>query len=214
MMLKLTDFQIDTITELLNVGVNDSTNILSDMLNVEIDLNIPNIQIISTRELFQQISIFASPTLSAVNMEFRNGFSGISQIVFSQESANKLVNVFSREVLNIDDSNEIDELKAGALVEIGNIILNAVLSKLSNFFHHEFQFYVPEYYENNPVDFLNKLRITDDDVIIIGETLFKIEEYKITGDIIIYLNIKSFNYFISLIDNYLKSYDEEHSNAM
>ncbi len=213
-MMNLTDLQIDTIKELLNVGVNDSTNILSDMLNVEIDLNIPNIQIISTSELLNQLGIFFSPTLSAVNMEFRNGFSGISQLVFSQESANKLVNVFSKEVLQIDDTDEIDELKAGALVEIGNIILNAVLSKLSNFFHHEFQFYVPEYYENNRNDFLSKLKITDDDVILIGETLFEIEEYKIQGDIIIYLNIKSFNYFISLIDNYLQTFDEERSNAI
>lgn len=199
---KLTELQIDTIRELMNIGVNESTNILSSMLNVEVDLNVPVVKLVKSEDLMNELKMLGSENLSAVNMEFKNSFSGISQLVFSQESASKLVQVFSKEVLELD---EFDEIKSGALVEIGNIILNAVLAAFSNFFKHEFDFFVPEYYENYQKDFFEKILKQADDVVLIGQTLFSVNEYKISGDIIIYLNIKSFNYFISLVDDYLLS---------
>lgn len=198
----LTEMQIDTIKELMNVGVNESTNILSSMLSVDVELDVPDVKIVNTKDLLSELDSLGPGELSAVNMEFRNSFSGISQIVFSQESANKLVQVFSTEVLHIE---EFDEIKAGALVEIGNIILNAVLAEFSNFFKHEFEFFVPEYFENYKHDFFDKIDKYVDDVVLIGTAIFSIEKYKISGDIVLYFNIKSFNYFISLIDTYIES---------
>lgn len=198
----LTELQRETIKELMNIGVNESTNILSSMLNVQIELNVPFVKFIKSEDLLNELSELGSQNLSAVNMEFRNSFSGTSQLVFTQESANKLVQVFTREVLK---SEEFDEIKAGALVEIGNIILNAVLATFSNFFKHEFDFFVPEYFENYKKEFYEKIDNYIDDVVLLGHTLFTIEEYQISGDIILYLNIKSFNYFKTLIDSYLET---------
>lgn len=201
MSIVLTEIQADTIKELMNVGVNESTNILSQMLKVDIELTVPEVKILRPEDLMKELYNLGSSDLSAVNMEFRNHFSGLSQLVFSQESATKLVEVFSREVLMTD---EFDEIKAGALVEIGNIILNAVLAEFSNFFGHEFEFFIPEYFENYHSDFYQNINNYVDDVVLVGKTLFVVEQYKISGDIVLYLNIKSFNYFISLVDDYLK----------
>ncbi len=202
----LTELQLDAIREIMNVGVNESTNILSQMLNVSVDLNVPLVKVVQSCDLMQELEMLGSANLSAVNMEFRNSFSGISQLVFSHDSANKLVQLFSREVLDLE---EFDEIKSGALVELGNIILNAVLAEFSNFFHHDFDFFVPEYYENYRKDFFEKIDRYVDDVVLIGQTLFTVEEYQISGDIIIYLNINSFKYFISLIDEYLNSFEAQ-----
>lgn len=203
--LSLTELHIDTIKELMNVGVNESTNILSSMLGVEVELNVPVVKIVRSDELMSELVALGSADLSAVNMGFRGSFSGTSQLVFSHESANKLVEAFSKEVLQLE---EFDEIKAGALVEIGNIILNAVLAEFSNFFKHEFDFFVPEYFEDYKNDFFEKIERYCDDVVLIGQTLFSIEKYRISGDIILYLNITSFKYFISLIDEYLGSYEQ------
>ena len=199
----LSEIQLDAIKELINIGVNESTNILSSMLNVDIDLNVPVVKLVNTNDLLNELHRLGNGDLSAVNMEFKNSFSGISQLVFTQDSANKLVQVFSKEIL---DSEEFDEIKAGALVEIGNIILNAVLATFSNTFKHEFEFFIPEFFENYQSDFWNNKDKFADNIILVGQTLFSINEYKINGDIVLYLNIKSFNYFISLIDNYLESF--------
>jgi len=197
---ELTQIQQEAILELLNIGVNESTNILSEILNVEIDLAIPQIRIITSDRLIDELKDLGKEDYSAVNMEFHNSFSGISQIVFSQDSANKLVDVFSRQVL---DTYEFDEIKADALVEIGNIILNAILATFSNSLNHEFEFYVPVFFENYKKDFFEQRLKFIDEVVLLGKAIFRIEELNISGDIILFFNIKSFQYFVSIIDLYI-----------
>ncbi len=102
-------------------------------------------------------------------------------------------------------AEDINEINSGALVEIGNIVLNAVLAEFSNFLQHEFEFFVPDYYENYESDFYSKIYKYSDDVILLGKTLFNIEEYHITGDIVLFMKIASFKYFIELIDKHLES---------
>lgn len=201
MVYDLSEIQREALLELLNIGVNESTNILSEILNVEIDLQIPSIKIITADKLIDELQDVGNENYSAVNMEFRNSFSGVSQLVFSQDSATKLVDVFTRQVLGEGD---FDEIKAGALVEIGNIILNAILATFSNALEHEFQFYVPVFFENYKKEFFDQREKFIDEVVLLGKTLFNIEQYHISGDIILYFNIKSFNYFINLIDQYVK----------
>lgn len=198
----LNDLQLDIIKELMNVGVNESTNILSHILNTEIQLNIPEIRILKADQLLIELNQLGSSNLTAVNLEFQSSFSGTSQLVFSQESANKLIKIFSREVL---DDEDIDDINSGALIEIGNIVLNAVLAEFSNFLDNEFEFFVPDFYENYEADFYSKIYKYSDDVILLGQTLFNIEEYQITGDIVLFMKIESFNHFIKLIDNHLQN---------
>lgn len=201
----LNEIQLDIIKELMNVGVNGSTNILSHILNTEIELNVPQVRILKAENLLNELVHLGSNNLTAVNLEFENGFYGTSQLVFSQESANKLISIFSREVL---ESEDIDEINSGALIEIGNIVLNAVLAEFSNFLNHEFNFFVPDFYENYENDFYSKIYKYSDDVIILGQTVFSIEEYKIKGDIVLFMKIDSFNEFINLIDKHLSEYSE------
>jgi len=179
----LSEIQKEALLELLNIGVNESTNILSEILNVEIDLQIPSIKIISADKLIEELQEVGKENYSAVNMEFRNSFSGVSQLVFSQDSANKLVDVFTRQVLG---NGDFDEIKAGALIEIGNIILNAILATFSNALEHEFQFYVPVFFENYKKEFFEQREKYIGEVVLLGKTLFNIEQYHISGDIILY----------------------------
>lgn len=202
MTLEISEMQLDTIRELMNVGVNESTNILSHLLNTEIELNVPEVKIISADTLLSQLEELGSMNLTAVNLKFQNGFSGTSQLVFSQDSAQKLVSIFTKEVLGSEDINEIS---SGALIEIGNIVLNAVLAEFSNFLKHEFEFFVPDFYENYESDFYSKIYKYSDDVILLGKTLFTIEEYQISGDIVLFMKIASFKEFISIIDKHLET---------
>ncbi len=205
MEVNLNEMQSDLIKELMNVGVNESTNILSHILNTEIELHIPEVRILKAEDLLRELSLLGSTQLTAVNLEFQGGFSGTSQLVFSQESANKLIKIFSREVLDVED---IDEINSGALIEIGNIVLNAVLAEFSNFLKNEFEFFVPDFYENYEADFYSKIYKYSDDVILLGQTLFNISEYQITGDIVLFMKIESYKHFIKLIDEHLLSYSE------
>ena len=43
-----------------------------------------------------------------------------------------------------------------------------------------------------------------DNVVLLGQTLFTIEEYEITGNTVLFLNIASFNHFIEMINEYFK----------
>lgn len=197
----LTDLQLDTIKEIMNIGVNNSTNLLSHILKTSIELNIPIIKFCSTKDLMMELRHLGAKELTAVNMEFQGIYNGISQLVISQENASKLVSIFTQ---NFSESSELDEIKAGALIEIGNIVLNAVLAEFSNLFKYEMEFFVPNFYENYELDFYSKINNFSDDVVLLGQTLFLIEKYNITGDILIFMKVDSFRKFIKLIDDYLR----------
>jgi chemotaxis protein CheC len=205
MNIELTEMQIDIIKELMNVGVNESTNILSQILNTEIELNIPKITFCQSDELMDELTLLGSEELTAVNMKYKGEFSGTSQLVFSQESANKIVEIFSLQMLDNDD---IEENKSGAMIEIGNIVLNAVLAEFSNFFKDEFEFYIPDFYENYKSEFYRSIDDYSDNIILLGRTIFSINQFDITGDIIIFMKIESFNTFIELINKYIKEIQE------
>ncbi len=203
MEVRVNEIQIDFIRELFNVGVNESTNLLSSILNVEIHLTVPEVKIIEPDNLMIEMEHLGSPLLAAVNMGFQNDFSGLSQLVFTQDNANKLVQLFTRDIL---ESNEIDEMKSGALIEIGNILLNAVMSVFSNTFKHEFDFHIPEFFENYKIDFFNKIDSYIDNVVLLGQTIFTIDEFEISGNTVIFLNIASFKQFIKMIDEHFQQH--------
>lgn len=140
----LSDFQRDALTELINIGVGRGSAMLNDMLMTPIVLKVPEIDVIPFSALLSRLAFDNETIVSGINLEFSGDFEGFSQIIFPKNSASKLVSVL---IGQEGDGSDLDTIKAEALTEIGNIVLNGIMGSLGNYLQKELQYIVPVYQE-------------------------------------------------------------------
>ena len=128
--MNLTLSHIDALQELVNIGVGRAAGVLNDMLASPIQLNIPEVRLLTPEELKLELkNQFGDSLLATVQLSFSGSFSGTAELVFPTESAATLVSVLTGEAPGTPD---LDVVKIGALLEIGNIVLNGIMGSLSN----------------------------------------------------------------------------------
>ena len=99
---------------------------LNQMVNTHIQLQVPVLRVLSQSELTALYTTRPSTVFSAVQLSFSGEFAGVSALIFPPESASKLVSV----VLGREAVPENDQMRAGTLQEVGNIVLNGVMAHL------------------------------------------------------------------------------------
>ncbi|MFB2839361.1 chemotaxis protein CheC [Floridanema evergladense] len=196
--MKLTVSHIDALQELVNIGVGRAAGVLNDMLDSPIQLNIPEVRLLSPEELKLELkSQFDNSLLATVQLSFSGSFSGTSELVFPSESAAHLVSVLTGEAPGTPD---LDVVKIGALLEVGNIVLNGIMGSLSNALIEHLDYSLPAYTESNVNDFPIFADIDENTKILLARTYFKIEQLQISGDIILMFTIGSLDALLKAID--------------
>jgi chemotaxis protein CheC len=185
--MNLTLDQIDVWQELINIGVGEAASTLNQMLKTHIDLQVPSLSILSLQEARQKLSReIGNAQFSAVQLDFRGSFTGVAQLVFSTDSAAKLVTVMLAERPEFDD---LDALKIGTLIEVGNILLNCVVGTISNQLEQSFKYSMPVYLEATVDSILPADEFEDSDLVLLAKATFSINDYFIFAYIYIYIYI-------------------------
>ena len=114
---KLNDVQFDVLKEIGNIGAGNATTALSTMLNVKMDMSVPNVALIQ----FKDIS-------TIIGSE-----DGMMMFIFDTRSAHHLVNsLMLQDDSKDNDSAEFTEMEMSALNEIGNIASGSYLTAISS----------------------------------------------------------------------------------
>lgn len=193
----LTLNQIDALQELVNIGVGRAAGILNEMICSPIRLNIPSLQVLTLSELQPELEAeFDDQLLACIRMSFGGGFSGTSELIFSQESASTLVTVLIGEA---PSTSELDSVKIGTLLEVGNIVLNGVMGSLSNALTQRLEYSLPTYVEGQLNQLLFRQQLEVDACVLLAKTRFQIEKLQIFGDIILFFKASSFESLLNAI---------------
>lgn len=133
----LDDFFIDAVTEVLNIGMGSAAASLSEMVNEEIKLSTPGVEFVSRLEATALLSTKAKTDMvSGVYQSFDGAFAGDALLLFPEQQSLELV----RAVLQEDDITleELTDMEQEAMIEIGNVILNACLCSIADMFSQEY----------------------------------------------------------------------------
>lgn len=195
--LPLSDMQLDTLREMINIGVGRAASTLNDMLDKHVTLSIPHIRIIHPNELDDELHLLqsTSATLSAVRLGFRGSFSGVASIVFPPDSAAKLVNI-----LTDNAPGDLDAIRIGTLSEVGNIVLNGVIGTLSNMLSMRLTYSLPSYMEDRLQALLRPTLAPESEPVLIARANFTVEELHIQGVIYLVFETGSFDLLMNHID--------------
>ena len=190
--MKLTEEEVDILTELINIGVGKAAGVLNQMTQLHINLHIPSVQLLTVDEMVALQKDDDSNMLSAVYLGFEGKFSGTAGIVFPTQSASSLVSTLIGE----DADNDLDELKVGTLTEVGNIVVNGVMGSMSNVLEEHLDYTIPTYLENTMSSLIRSNVADEQATIMMAQTRFTIEEKNIEGEIMLIFGVGSFDALI------------------
>lgn len=202
--------QLDALQELLNIGVGRAAGSLNQMIEKPICLHIPFIQVGTREELTPHIQQIQQAPVSSVQLPFQGTFSGSACLLFPTTSAATLITAL---IGDDEDSDTMDSLREATLTEIGNIVLNGVMGSLANILQNRITYSVPFYQETSLLELLQPLSSDSCDILLWAQTQFTIEDYAITGDIILMMGITDMRLLINALNILITSTSLHHVSA-
>lgn len=128
----LTEYQLDTLKEIGNIGSGNAATSLSTLLNRKVDMTVPAVRVVGFDEMMDLVG-GPDKIIVSVYLRIQGEAPGNMFFVLSPPEAE----VFVKEMTGIDNFNlenpPFDEMGLSALQELGNILAGSYLSALSDF---------------------------------------------------------------------------------
>lgn len=199
--IQLTELQSDAISELLNIGMGQAAHSLSEMVNEEVKLSIPSLELLTRQTAAAKLMHNSPQYIAVVRQNFKGPFWGEALLLFPEDKSFELVRHLIKEEVPLE---MLIELEQDALTEIGNIILNACLSSLANILATDLVSDLPIFMTGTATEVLNADISSSDEVVMFLRMEFSLQSKNIGGYVAFVLEISSIKQFLKDIDRYLK----------
>jgi len=183
---KLSELEIDALTEIFNIGIGRAADALNKMVSKTVELSIPSVEILSNKEAKVKLTFSDRAKVSAVTQKFVGDFSGQAFLMFDQESGLNLVRILLDKNVPIEVLSDLEE---DSLVEIGNIILNACFGTVINFLESTIDIDMPEFIQGSIDDIFDDSN--DQECSLYVKVKFSLPNDDIEGHISFLMDIKS-----------------------
>ncbi len=197
--MELSPMQLDILQELINIGVGRAAGMLNRMVNTHIQLQVPELLVLSAQDLINRYDARRKEFFSAVQLTFSGHFSGLSALIFPPDSASRLVSIILGN--SVIAPEEVDAMRVETLQEVGNIVLNGVMGSIGNILKETIVFSSPDYVEER----FEKLVLFGEDtaseaMVLMARTQFTIKDHLIEGEVLILFSLASFDTLLDAID--------------
>jgi chemotaxis protein CheC len=199
-MMQLSADQIDTLTEIVNIGVGRAASSLSRIVGERVELMVPSIHIGELSEMSSLLGDTQGNPDTTIIQDFEGDVSGRALLAFPSASGISLAQIIS----GVDETvDELDVDLGGILEEIGNIVLNAVLGSIGNMTSSGMVYSVPEFYPStSPLRLIQNPRNKVDDecdYLLIADAQFRISHRDVTGSLLIAFDTGAIDLILSTL---------------
>lgn len=193
----LSSKQIDAITEIINIGVGRGSASLSQMIDGEISLDVPYINVITFNEILSEMDKMDIKDIHSVELKFSGEYEGSANVILSDASATQLASILIHED---KESDTLKEMKDGIMIEVGNIILNAIMGSFGNILDAPLDYHMPRSFQGDVEGLHGQLDQEKFSQILICRTNFNARGKNISGEILIMYEMKSFDKLKKVLD--------------
>jgi chemotaxis protein CheC len=187
--LTLDELERDALTELVNIGVSRAAASLRKMVNKQVLLSVPSVEVVSPAAAAALIGQRESDDLVAIRQEFAGAFSGQALLIFPEDNSLELVRAI---VGDEADAAEVASLKDEALAETGNVILNGCLGTIVNMLNQSLQMSLPKVlYGDGRVLFSVDAQPDSDGLVLFLYINFSVRDRNIRGYIAMIMDLPS-----------------------
>jgi len=201
----LSEVQKDGLTEIVNIAIGRSAALLSEMTGRRVGISVPYLDLLTIQDMetpiFSQIAV-ANGHLISSSIRFGTEFKGKAFLLFPARQAKLLVGLclggYGDDV-NITDKSLLDT-DFDVLMEISNVILNAIIGGLGNFLESKIIYSLPEIEMLFVSEQDQRLLLQEQMYVLVLETRLGLAETQFEGAILIALSMDSVAQLVSRID--------------
>ena len=99
----LTDIEIDALTEIFNVGAGRAALSLSEIVGDEVQLSVPELEVLRTREIDERVLALANARFAAVSQIFDGPFDAEAVLLFAEAHALEIVRDMMGSQMAVED---------------------------------------------------------------------------------------------------------------
>jgi len=194
----LTDFQADALKEVGNIGIGHATTSLSQMVNKEVWISLPDLKLVSLTQV--PTLVRNEEPVVGIILELKGDAKGFLLLLLSKGTAKQLIKF----VLGAsDESKGFDEMEISVLKELGNIMGGTYITALSNFLSIAIGLSTPlDIYDMSDA-IINQvvcLMARDVNDVLFLKTEFTINSEKVDGKILIFTDSASLTKMLEAIN--------------
>jgi len=197
----LDELERDALTELVNIGVGRAAASLRKMVNKQVILSVPSVEIVTRRSAAALIGQRESEALVAVRQQFEGPFAGRALLIFPESNGLSLVRAILGDEMPQD---ELEAMESEALAETGNVILNGCLGSMANMLQHTLKMSLPVVQRgSSEVLFEVRGQSAEESFVLFLYINFSVREHDIRGYIAMIMDLPSLEKLKQLIGTFI-----------
>ena len=190
----------DAVTEILNIAIGQAAASLSQLVEDEVGLSVPSVEFLSPASAAARIDEATGRMDSvSVRQRFQSSFSGDILLIFPESKSLELVRSLLGSSVPLDS---LTELEQEALLEIGNIILNACLGSLANQLGISIESSLPSYARGKGARILD-VKLPDSELVMFLQVDFSLATKGVQGYLAFVMDIVSARQFAEAVSAYV-----------
>lgn len=194
----LTELEKDALAELSNMAMARAANSLRQMVNHQVELSVPSVEIVSKEAATQLVAKSNNSPLVAIRQDFTGAFSGRALLIFPEAGSLELVRIVVGSQLSLED---IVNLEDEALAETGNIILNSWIATIANLLKSGLKMSLPTVVRGDSGQMFKSEEIHS--LVLFLHIKFEISKKEIRGYVALLMDIPSVAELRSLIADFI-----------
>jgi len=196
----LSELERDALTEIVNIGVSRAASSLRKMINEQVLLSVPSIEVVSQRRAARLISEREISELVAVRQDFTGPFSGRALLIFPETNSLELVRAVTGGELSLQ---EVLDLEHEALAETGNVILNSCLATMANMLKRSLTMTIPEVMRGTGASLFSVEQGTSEGLVLFLYIDFAVRSRDIRGYIAMIMDLPSLTVVKELLGEFI-----------
>lgn len=196
----LDDLERDALTELVNIGVSRAAASLRKMVNREVILSVPSVEIVTRKSAASLIGQRESEKLIAVQQQFEGLFSGRALLIFPKSNGLSLVRAIVGDEM---DEADLIAMEEEALAETGNVILNGCLGSMANMLQQTLKMSLPDVRRGDSNFLFEALYAGEESFVLFLYINFSVRERDIRGYIAMIMDLPSMENLKQLIGDFI-----------
>jgi len=197
---ELTSRHREALAELINIGYARAGKALSELTGQRIVLNAPVVEIHSIDVVRVALNDLIKGEVASVHQFFSGPVAGHALLLVSNEAAEVLTSTLVSGV----PSNEQQAARREALIEVGNILLQASMGLCGELLQVHVSFAVPRLEIETIDDMLNSICVNDRELqfAVLVRTRFELQNSQVSGYIVVILGVTSFSRLLDELDRW------------
>jgi len=207
----INDEELDILQEVMNIAFGKASAALAEVIDIYVVLSIPDIRLMKTAEVpgYIEAEINDFENISVIKQNFTGKFHGSALLFFPGGAGKKLFSLFDNDSAAAPESESLSVvLEKETLLEVGNILLGASVSKVAELLNDEVSYRPPRIIvESKPGDIVDWDLAEPEGPAILMHTVFSFDRRDISGLLFLIPSYKSFEWLKKALHAFLEQYE-------